>query len=132
MLPKVIGAIELLALVALAELMNVCQVFASCQPVGLRKIGKLFATIPTHVERGDRAGRVLRLNMAACVGRSCRARVEGGFKVAFERCARPGVTAKVQRILVPLRFVLIFEPVVAVLTNVLFFGLMLPTKFSIC
>lgn len=88
-LSEVVGAIELLALVALAELVDVCQMLSSCQPVRLRKVRKLFATVAADISLCDCAGRVGRLTVAAGIGRGCGARVEGGLEVALERCARP-------------------------------------------
>jgi hypothetical protein len=49
--------------------------------------------------------------------------VEGGLE-AWESGAGPGMTAKVQGVLVALCFVLVLEPVVAVLAGVLLFHFM--------
>ena len=93
-LSEMICTVELLALVALAELVYVCQVLASCQPVRLRAVRELFAAVSADVERRDRARRMLRLGLAGRVGRVRGARVEGSLEVSLERGARPRVPAK--------------------------------------
>ena len=89
MLPEVIGTEELLTLVAFTELVNGSQMFASYQPIGLWNVCELFAAVPTHVVRCDGTRRTLWLAMTIRIWRSCRARVECSFEVAFERGARP-------------------------------------------
>jgi hypothetical protein len=48
-LAKVIGAVELLGLVALAEFVNCAQVLGSCIPV--RRIGKFVTAVPANISR---------------------------------------------------------------------------------
>ena len=93
-LSEVIRTVEFLTLVALAEFVNVCQMLASCQPVRLRKVWKFFATVSANIERRYGARRVWRLGIAGRVRRGSVTRVEGSFEVAFERGARPRVSAK--------------------------------------
>lgn len=51
-LPEMIGAEEFLGLVALAELMDVCEVLDPFFPVGLGNIGEIFAAVAADVDGG--------------------------------------------------------------------------------
>jgi hypothetical protein len=99
-LSEVVGAEELLRLVALAKLVHVSQMLKARLPVGRR--GKLLAAVAARV-RG---------------GRLVRRRVEGRLEVR-QRRARPRVAAQVQAVLVPLRLVLVLEAIIAVCACVL-------------
>lgn len=55
-LTKVIGAKELLALVALAKLVNIGEVIAPSHHIALGKVGKYLATVSAQIELGQRSG----------------------------------------------------------------------------
>lgn len=99
-----IGAEEFLGLVALAELVHVIQMFGPSVPI--RGKWELLTAITADVGYA-RMG---------CGG------VEGRVH-ARERSARPRVTPKMERILVPFGLVLVLEPVGAELASVLLFQL---------
>lgn len=106
MLPEVIGAVELLRLVALAELVHVVQVLGAQVPVG-GVVGELVAAVAAYVGGSGVHGRG----------------VEGGVD-AGECGAGPGVATEMERVLVALSLVFVFEAIGAVLACVLLFGLM--------
>lgn len=122
-LAKVIRAIELLRVIALAELVHGRQVLEASVPVWPREIRELFAAVPARIVGGTRAG------LAGWRGGA----VEGGLE-AWECGAGPGVAAEVEGVLVTLCFVFVFEAVVAVLAGILLFHLVRPVRvsFSIC
>ncbi len=115
MLSEVIRSVEFLGLVALPEFMDVDEVISPDIPVGLRKVGKVFAAVAAGVElrspRSSRAGP--------------RRGVEGCLVVGY-RCARPGMTAQMERVLMAFGFVFILEAVIAILARILFLHLMSP------
>jgi hypothetical protein len=108
-LSEVVGAEELLRLVALAKLVHIGQVLKARLPVGRR--GKLLAAVAARVRGGRLVWR----------------RVKGRLEVR-QRRARPRVPAQVQAVLVPLRLVLVLEAVIAVRACVL----LLRTMNSAC
>lgn len=99
-LSKVIGAEELLGVVAFAEFVHVIQVFGAYLPI--RRHWKLFTAITAYIGYAQMGLR----------GVECRVR-------ACECSARPRVTPEMERILVPFCFVLVLEPVRAKLASVL-------------
>ena len=84
MLAEMVCTVELLALIAFAELVDIRQVFASCQPVGLWEVGELLATITANIEGSRWDGSLGLLGVATGVWWSGRAWVEGSFEVAFK------------------------------------------------
>ena len=103
-LPEMVGSEEFLGLVAFAELVHRGQVLEATAPIGRRRIGEFLAAVTAHVHaRRRRRGRG----------------VKGGFVVG-EVGTRPGVAAEVEAVLVPLGFVFVLEPVLAVLTRIWF------------
>lgn len=111
-LAEMVGAEELLCVVALAELVHAGQVLEAAVPVRLREVGELLAAVPACVM--GRAG------VCLCGGGA--RGVEGGL-VAWEGGAGPGVAAEVEGVLVSFGFVLVLEAVVAELAGVLLFQL---------
>ena len=101
-LAKVIGAEELLGLVAFAKLMHVIQVLGPSVPI--RGIGELLTAITAYV---------------GC----CRVGWRGvkGRTHTSERSARPRMPPKMERVLVSFGLVLVLESVRAVLARVLLF-----------
>lgn len=105
-LTEVVGAEELLRLVALSKLMHVVEVFGAKIPP--RRVGKFFATVTTDI----------------CTIAS-HGLVEGCF--CTSKCsAGPGVASQVKGVLVAFCFILVFEAVGAVSTAILLFGLVQP------
>lgn len=105
-LAEVIGAEELLGLVAFAKFVNMVEMLGACFPA--RRVGELFTTVPTDVR-----------TVASHGG------VEGGFRPG-ERGAGPGMTTQVKGILVAFGFVLVFEAVRTVSAAILFLGFVQP------
>lgn len=89
-LPEMVRAKELLALVALAKLVHVVQVFNTCVPV--RWVGKLAAAVAAGVGDGGASvcGVVGRCKVRICGGRRVGGRVEGHFEGGKKR-TRPGM-----------------------------------------
>lgn len=105
-LAKVIGTEELLCLVALAEFVDMVEMFRAKLPA--RRISKLLPTVATDVSTVASHGRV-----------------ECCFWTG-KRSAGPRVTSQVKGVLVAFCFVLVFEAVGTVSTTVLLFGLVQP------
>jgi len=99
-LSEVIGAEEFFCLVALAKLVQVIEVLGPCLPIS--RVGELVAAVPAYV--GD--------------GWACRGGVECGLD-AGEGSTGPRVSTQMQRILVPLGFIFVFEAIRAVRACVL-------------
>lgn len=105
-LAEVIGAEELLCLVALPELVHMVKVF--CAKLPARRVSKLLATVATDVSAVTSHGRV-----ECCLW-------------AGKCSAGPRMTSQMKGVLVALCFVLVFEAVGTISTTVLFFGLVQP------
>ena len=115
MLSEMIGSVEFFGLVALAKLVHVGEVVDASVPIRLWAVRKFLSTEAAGV--CQRAVGSLRRRVGG--------RVECGF-VTRNGGARPRVPSKMQRVLVSLGFILVFEAIVAVLTGVLLLHLMRP------
>ena len=103
-LPKVIGAEELLRLVALAEFVDVIEVFPSSVPVS--GIGEFLSTVPAEVySRLYKAGRVVRW-------------MKRGLD-SSQSGARPAMPSEMQGVLMSLCLIFVLKTVRTVLTDVL-------------
>jgi hypothetical protein len=105
MLSEVVGAIKLFRLIAFPKLMLRGEMINADLPLG--RNGKFFSAVAADVGKIGPVRRWVK----------CR------FVITRQRCARPRVFPQVKRVLVPLGFVLVFEPVVAVLAAILLFHL---------
>jgi len=112
-LSEVIGSEELLGLVALPKLVDAGKVIDALRPVWLGVVWKLFSAIAACIAH--------RPSCALRTGRG--ARVEGGL-VAGNGRARPGVSSKVERILMALGLIFVLEAIVAELARILLLHLM--------
>ena len=101
-LSEMICTEELFRLVALAKLMGVIKMLCSRIPV--RRVGKLFAAEATKV--GCSWSGVIGMKRSVD---------------ASERSARPRMSSQMQRILMALSLIFVFEPIRAILTDVLLF-----------
>lgn len=128
MLPEMVRPEKLFGVVALSKLMHLLQVHDPDLPVllccyrnsvtargGRGDTGpqELVPTVPAGICLVGTGGRIMK----------CRS-------VARQRSARPGMAAKVKRILVPLGLVLIFKTVPTIRTLVLLF-LLVGTKYRV-
>lgn len=124
-LSEVIGTEELLALVALAELVHDGQVLTASNPVGGRIVGELETAIATDVVLGVGAWLTCLRMVGVGMRRDSSAGMEDGFVGAVQGGTRPRVEAQVEGVLMTFSFVLILEAVVAVLAVILLLGLMM-------
>ena len=128
MLPEVVGAVELLALIALAKFVGVFEMMLPFVPVDWLS-GEFFAAVAAEIG-GDEAvvswGLVLLIG--GWMGHSGEVwRDEECFGVIIRyHATRPRIRSAVDRILMSFGLVLVFEFVVAVLAFVLFFVFMAP------
>lgn len=108
-LAEMIGSVELLARVALAEFVHILEMANTVVPVLFLfpAPGKLLTAVSTNIRLTEPCGAVMK-----------RAFVRGQGR------AGPAVTPDMERILMPLGFVLVLEPVAAECAAVLFLGLM--------
>lgn len=125
-LAEVVGAVELLGLVAFAVFVHLVQVLRAFIPVGW-VVGKLFTAVPAQIK-----GRLRRLRLAHVVGRwkHVGGEEEGGIVAGGQGGTGPRVTAQVQGVLMPFGFILVLESIVAILTSVLLLGFVLPEIMS--
>lgn len=128
MLAEMIGTKEFLGLVAFTEFMYTVEMCTTCLPIRSWLVGKLCATVAASIECCERGGRWRRLRLGSTVvGRwYVIGRVERAIKAAVEGCTRPGVFTQVQRVLMALGLVLIFEPIRAIHARVLLFRFVCP------
>lgn len=105
-LTEVIGAEELLGLVAFAKFVNMVEMLSARFPA--RWVGELFTAVATNVRAVASHGGV-----------------KGGFWPG-ERGAGPGMTTQMKGVLVAFGFVLVFEAVRTVSAAILFLGLVQP------
>ena len=127
MLSEVICPVEFLALIAFPELVDGSEMLTAHHPVRCWVIRKLFATVAAYVVFCVLILlRLLLLGMrGTCIRRYCCARMESGVVISVERCARPRMASQMERVLMALGLIFVFESIMAVLAIVLFFGLML-------
>lgn len=114
MLTEVVGAEELLRLIAFTELVYVGEMLATGVPIGRGIVWKLFAAVSASIERRHRVQRRCRLTRAVFGRRDGGRRVEGGVVLTAKDRTRPGMLAKVERILMSFGFVFVLEAVVTV------------------
>jgi hypothetical protein len=100
MLSKVIGAEKLLGLIAFSELVHVIQMLAAGVPVGRQ--GEFFTAISADIGHARMSRRGVESRLDAC-----------------KRRARPRMTSQVERVLVSLGLVLVFEAIGTELASVL-------------
>jgi hypothetical protein len=105
MLPEVVGAIKLFRLIAFPKFMLRGEMINAGLPIG--RNGKLFSAVTAYVGKIGPVRRWVKCRLV----------------ITRQRCARPRVFPQVKRVLVPLGFILVFEPVVAVLAAILLFHL---------
>ena len=124
MLPKMICTEELLALITLAELVDIRQVNDAFLPVGSGDVGEFLPAVAADVHGGYVVGgggklgiRIVRVVWCGGGG------VEGAFISVGKGGTGPRVAADVEGVLVAFGFVFVLEFVVAVLAVVLLFGL---------
>ena len=84
-LPEVIGAEELLTLVAFSKFVNIGQMSDTIVPIRLWLVGEFLAAITADVYSSDGVCRWRRL--VRSLGRNSCRRMEGAFVVACERSA---------------------------------------------
>lgn len=113
-LPEVVRPEELLAAVALAELVRLLEVPDPLLPVRVRYVPWPRAPGPVAAASKVLAAVAARIRLA----RPVRTGVEGPVE-HLKRRAAPAVPPDVQAVLVPLRLVLVLEPVAAVCALVL-------------
>jgi hypothetical protein len=109
MLSEMICPEELLVLIALSIFVRNNQVLSSYMPIGLGHTRKLGSTIATYVGRTRRSERLMESISHFAQGRT-----------------RPRKLSNVERVLVTFCFVLILEPIWAVLALVQLLCLMVP------
>lgn len=85
-------------------------------PIRRRLIRELLTAIATSIEGCERVQRMLGLSGTAIRRRNRRSREEGTVVASSERGARPGVFAKVKRILVTFCLILIFKSIITICT----------------
>lgn len=105
-LPEVVGAVKLFRLIAFSKFMLCSEMLNAGVP--LSRDGEFFSAVAAYV----------------CKIGSVSRRMECRLIITRQRCARPRVFPQVERVLVPFRFILVFESVVAVLAAILLFHLM--------
>jgi len=113
-LPEVVGPIEFLAGVALAELVDLLQMTDSVIPVLICRLSRPSLTTAAH-EFFTAVAANIDLPRVSCTI------VESPI-IAVERGARPAVPADVEAILMTLCFVFVFKPVTAEVALILFLG----------
>lgn len=116
MLAEMIGTKELLRLVAFTKLMYTVEMCAPCFPVWGWLVGKLCATVTACIEccQGAGGGRGLRLGRTVVGWWYVVGRVERAIETVVEDGTRPRVFPEMERILMTLGFVFVFEPIGAV------------------
>lgn len=108
-LAEMIGSVELLARIALAEFVHILEMANTVVPVLFLfpAPGKLLTAVSTNIRLTESCGAVMKSAFVPGQGR-----------------AGPAVPPDMERVLMPLGFVLVLEPVAAECTAVLFLGLM--------
>ena len=116
MLTKMIGTKEFLGLVAFTKFVYTIQMRTACFPVRSWLVGKLQATVAASIECCQRGGRRrwLWLGRTVVGGWYVGGRIERAIEAAVESGARPRVFPEVERVLVTLGFIFIFEPIITV------------------